>query len=246
MRGLLVILAIMIAAATARANDIAVALADDIIEIDADFAGADVFLFGAIEGAEDPESFDIIAVISGPAGDFAVRKRERRGLIWIPGAPVVIADAPRLHLSVATRAVGDIAPLPDLATNRIGADRAFKADAGDATAPPDYRSAFLAAQRERGLYRDEANGVEFPKGALFTIETSLPAETPIGDYTIAVFLYKDGALIADDAATLRVNKVGLERQIYALAHGQPLLYGLLCVGLSLLAGWIAGAAFRKS
>jgi hypothetical protein len=40
-----------------------------------------------------------------------------------------------------------------------------------------------------------------------------------------------------------VNKDGLERWIFNLAHEQPLLYGLLALFLAISAGWGASAGF---
>jgi hypothetical protein len=42
-----------------------------------------------------------------------------------------------------------------------------------------------------------------------------------------------------------VRKVGLERWIFALSRSDPLIYGLLSLGVALLAGWAASEAFRR-
>ena len=248
MRLILFIAALMAFGATARAAEIAIALTDDRVEVDANFAGADVTLFGAVTGVDDnADAFDIIAVVSGPKGDFHVRPLEQRGIIWLPGKPATIEQAPRFYLSSATRPINDIAPLPDQAQFELGVANIAAIDLyadGDAEHP--FYAAFLDNQEERGAYQDRVDGVAFLKGTLFTIKAALPANTPVGDYDVAVFLYRDGVQISRDATALRVNKVGLERRIYDLAHGRPVLYGLLCVAVSLLAGWIAGLAFRKS
>ncbi len=248
MRRFAIMLAALLCVGTARGADIAVALTDDRVEVDADFSGADLTLFGAVTGVEDDaDAFDIIAVITGPSGDFNVRPLEQRGIIWLPGDPAIIKDAPRFYASSATRPINDIAPLPDQAQFELGVDNIAAVDLyadGDAAHP--FNAAFLDAQETDGHYQDRVGGVSFVKGALFTISAALPASTPVGDYAVAVYLYRDGVMIDSDTAELRVNKVGLERRIYDLAHQRPVLYGLLCVAVSLLAGWIAGLAFRKS
>ena len=248
MRTLLLSLTALFASTTAHSADIAVALTDDRIEVDADFSGAAVTLFGAVTGAEDPaDAFNIIAVVTGPPGDFHVRPLEKRGLIWLPGKPEIIEGAPRFYASKATRPIRDIAPLPDQAKFELGAENIRAVDLyADADAAHPFHAAFLDALETNGQYSDRVGGVSFVKGALFTVDLALPADTPVGDYAVAVYLYQDGALISHDTAALRVNKVGLERRIFDFAHGRPVLYGLLCVAVSLLAGWIAGLAFRKS
>jgi uncharacterized protein (TIGR02186 family) len=232
----------------ANAGDIAIALTDDRVEIDADFSGAKLTLFGAVESVDAAtDTLDLIAVITGPDGDYEVRALEQRGLIWMPGDPHLIENAPRFYASSSTRPVADIAPLPDQARYQLGIDKIAAVDLlADEDAAHPYNAALLETLELEGQYRETVGEISFIKGPLFTINAELPPNTPVGDYAVSVFLYQSGVLIAQDNADLRVNRVGLERRIYDLAHTRPILYGLLCVAVSLLAGWIAGVAFRKS
>jgi len=243
-------LAISVAAQGAYAADIALALTDDEIAVDASFSGASLTLFGAVTGIENPaETTDIIAVIKGPSMQFEIRALEKKNLIWMAGPATVIDNAPGLYITTATRNVNDIAPVPDQKTLGLRADylpvTALVSGNARPKAPVNITAAFLTEARNEGLYRDNAGVVEFKKGALFTIKIDLPANLPVGDYDAAVYLYSNGELLGQDRARLSVNKVGLERRIYELAHTQPLAYGLFCVALSLFAGWIASLAFRK-
>lgn len=256
---LLVALAFLVSRAGANDAGIAIALTDERVEVDTGFTGARLTLFGAVSGVGDPSTVDIIAIVRGPETRFLIRKLEQRNLIWAPGAARQVENAPGLYISSATRAIADIAPLPDQAAFRLGADHltisvtpqngSDETEDGrgeDPSSPDDlYRNAFLTEIEDLGLYRDTVGGVEFKKGGLFAVNVDLPATTPVGDYDVAVYLYQDGLLLGQDAAELSVNKVGLERQIYDLAHDRPVTYGLLCVAIALFAGWIASVAFRK-
>lgn len=249
----LIILSTFVSYARANEADIAIALTDERVEVDTGFTGAQLTLFGAVSGIGNPAAVDIIAIIRGPETSFRIRKLEQRNLIWTPGAPHHVEDAPGLYITSATRTIGDIAPLPDQATYRLGADHLTISVAPeniseieDPLFPEDlYRNAFLTEIEDLGLYRDTIGGIVFKKGGLFAVNVNLPATTPVGDYEVSVYLYQDGILLGQDAAELSVNKVGLERRIYDLAHERPVTYGLLCVAMSLFAGWIASVAFRK-
>jgi len=247
--------------APAQAAEIAIALTDDHVEVDTGFSGARLTLFGAISGIEAPDTgagagVDIISVIRGPATQFQIRRLLKRGPIWIPGNTHAIKDAPGLYLTNANRPITDIAPLPDQAAYRLGADFLIIDASQDHTETPNaaqsgvhndlFAKAFVTEAKDAGLYRDRIGGVEFKKGALFTINVDIPANTPVGDYSVAVYLYQDGVLLGRDEAELMVNKVGIERRIFDLAHNQPVTYGILSVVISLFAGWIAALAFRKS
>ncbi len=256
MRPLLTLICLIWMTAAAGAAEISIALTDERVEVDTSFAGAHLTLFGAVTGVENAaEEIDIITVIRGPASRFLIRQLEKKNLIWAPGDTHIIDGAPGLYLTNATRAIADIAPLSDQETYRLGADflefTAGKSTetAGGAIAEPThdalYKNAFLTEIEDQGLYHDRVSGVSFKKGALFTVNVDLPATTPVGDYGVAVYLYRDGLLLGRDSATLTVNKVGVERGIYDLAHQRPVSYGILCVVLSLFAGWLAALAFRK-
>lgn len=252
MRALLIALALL-AAPPARAADIAIALTDDFIRVDTSFSGARLVLFGAVTGIDSPESaVDIVSVVRGPDMQFDVRRLEKRNLIWMPGETHVIESAPGLYLTTATKRIMDIAPLPDQAAYDLGADFLdIKAPAATDKSIEDnehaelFKNAFLNEVEDLGLYRNIVGGVDFKKGGLFTINVNLPATTPVGDYAVSVYLYRNGELLGQDTAQLAVNKVGVERRIYELAHNRPVSYGVFCVVLSLFAGWVAAFAFRK-
>lgn len=232
-----------------KASSVEIALTDDRVEVDTGFAGARLTLFGAVTGVEDPASVDIISVIKGPDTRFQVRQMEKANLIWTPGPAHIIESAPGLYLTYATRPVKDIAPLPLQDEYRLDADYLDISVDAHASAPAEsaslFRSAFLSEAEYLGLYRSHVGGIEFKKGALFTVTARLPANTPVGEYDVAVYLFRNGALIGADRAALAVNRVGLERRIYDFAHERPVSYGVFCVALSLIAGWAASLAFRK-
>jgi uncharacterized protein (TIGR02186 family) len=253
MRALIAFMFLVIGAPL-HAAEIDIAFTDDRVEVDTGFSGARLTLFGAVTGVDNPaESVDIVSVIRGPAARFEIRKMEKSNLIWTPGKARVINSAPALYHTYATRNINDIAPLPLQSDFRLDADflNIAVSDSATAAAPENaktaelYRNAFLTEAHETGLYRARTTGIEFKKGALFTITVDLPANTPVGEYGVSVFLFRDGVLLDADQTTLAVNKVGAERRIYEFAHNRPVSYGLVCVAIALLAGWLAALAFRK-
>jgi hypothetical protein len=73
----------------------------------------------------------------------------------------------------------------------------------------------------------------------------LPTALVEGNYTVRVFLTRDGRVIDTVKRTIWVRKAGLERFIYRAAHEQPLLYGLASLLMAALAGWGASALFAR-
>jgi uncharacterized protein (TIGR02186 family) len=95
-----------------------------------------------------------------------------------------------------------------------------------------------------GLYHTSLQTVEVADATLFSTEVALPANLTEGNYTVRFFLTRDGQVIDRRETTIFVRKVGLERFLFALAHEQPLLYGLLSIAIAIGAGWGASAVFR--
>jgi L-fuconate dehydratase len=57
---------------------------------------------------------------------------------------------------------------------------------------------------------------------------------------------REGRVIARQELSLRVERVGTAADIASLARGQPLLYGVLCIVLAALAGWLGSVLFRRN
>ncbi len=260
MRVFLAAAALVLSAAPARAAEIAVALTQSVVEVDAGFTGARLVLFGALSSVDPadllrPSNLDIVAVVKGPAADFSIRPMQREGVIWTRGAGAVLRGAPSILLTSATRPVDefttpalrrrlglgaesvDFHPLLRIsggATTLFGGDGARR-----------FVEAFLEAGRASGRYGEAAPAVSFRRGALFSIDVELPPTTPVGEYIVDVYLIREETVISHDKASLVVSKVGLERRIYDIAHERPIAYGLACVVIAVAAGWLGGVAFRK-
>src|SRR5690606_6983630 len=107
-----------------------------------------------------------------------------------------------------------------------------------------FGDAVVRIREEDGLYRFSEGGVTLTEDTLFQAHFELPANLTEGDYDAEFFLVRDRAVISSGATTIRVEKTGIERWLYNLAHQQPLVYGILAVALALIAGWIAATGFR--
>lgn len=245
----------------ARAADIAIALTDDVVEVNASFSGAKVVLFGAMTGAQPAGAdggaqYDIVAVVRGPNSAFSIRPIIHEGVIWTAGSPVYLRGVPGAFLVHATRSLDEIAPralraayrleqTPEALDRRFAPSNAQAAHILQTRGAAAFARAFLASARQSGLYAEMKHSVSFKKGSLFSVEIDLPPKTPVGDYLVDVYLIARGEVISHDNARLSVNKVGLERNIYELAHKRPIAYGVVCVFLAMAAGWAAAEAFRK-
>jgi uncharacterized protein (TIGR02186 family) len=110
---------------------------------------------------------------------------------------------------------------------------------------PAFHEAIIRQQREASLFISAERGVTLLAQTLFRANLTFPANVPVGDYRVEAYLLKDGRIISAQSSPLSINKTGIERSLYILAHQASYLYGFIAVALAVLAGWIAGLLFRK-
>jgi hypothetical protein len=66
-----------------------------------------------------------------------------------------------------------------------------------------------------------------------------------GRYDVEVYLFRDGEVVSAQSTPLFIDQTGLERRLFNLAHNVPFFYGLACVFMAMLLGWISSVLFRR-
>jgi uncharacterized protein (TIGR02186 family) len=87
--------------------------------------------------------------------------------------------------------------------------------------------------------------VTFLTPTLFRAAIPLPAQVPIGGYTVDVKLFADGNLVAQTNSAFEIVKVGFAQFVANAAREHGLLYGLATTMMAVATGWIASIAFRR-
>jgi uncharacterized protein (TIGR02186 family) len=213
------------------------------IAISTGFAGADLLLFGAVEGRGD-----IVVVVRGPRRSATVRHKSRVGGVWVNTDSRKFANIPAYYRIAATRPVDSFAPRALLERYEIGETHLqfTLAPGEDETDVEAYREAFLRNMAALGLYAGSEGQVSVIDRRLFRTTVSFPANVPTGLYGVEMYLFRDGRLVTRRTTPLVVRKVGLESQIYDFAHERAPLYGLVAIIVALMAGWLAGVVFRRT
>jgi uncharacterized protein (TIGR02186 family) len=175
---------------------------------------------------------------------------------------VLFEGAPGFYMTASTRPLSDIADFGQLRRLGVGVDHLrINAPQESRTVTRygvrdvvvsrlgedylDYRRAVIRLREAAALYNTDPDGVEFVDAGLFRAEVELPAVAPTGQYFAEVWLFQDGEPASVSNLTLTVEKVGIERDIFELAHRRPWSYGVLCVLLAAFTGWAASRVFRR-
>ena len=244
-RALLLLLLMFCSAPGARAAEPLVAdLTSHFVAITTGFTGADVVLFGAIDGPGD-----VIAVVRGPNHDAVVRHKSRVAGIWMNTREVTFTGVPSYYAVYSTRPLDEIMPpavrsLHDigLANLRLGAAEKDRSPQEIA----EFRAALLRERRDEGLYVEAPGGFKFLSNELFHLALAFPGNVPTGNYTVQIFLVRDKRVVSGQTSPLYISQAGIDADVNDFAQRSALLYGVMAALGAALAGWLSSLPFRNA
>jgi uncharacterized protein (TIGR02186 family) len=240
---------------------VSAALTDTTVQVTSSFTGARIVLYGAVY---DPrrQPHDIVVVVRGPQQPVRISRKIRIAGLWLNSRPVTFEGAPGFYMAASTRPLNTVANFAVRRTLGLGVDNlAFAAPAETRTETRygvtdvvvsrlgadylDYRRAVIRLKQDAGLYAADSGAIRFVDQGLFRADIRLPSSAPSGRYVADILLFRAGDPIARRSRTLTVEKVGVERSLYELAHERPWTYGVLSVAFGLFAGWAASVVFGR-
>jgi len=219
-----------------------IALSTHRIEIDSNFAGTSVLLFGATD-----VTGDVVVSVRGPEEPVVVRRKLRSVGVWVNREAIAFRNVPGYYFVAASRPLKDIAQEEFLDRKQLGSKRLLlEAIWFDTAGDADEFRAALHRDRERdSLYKSESGIVEFIDERLFRTTIELPAHVPTGAYVVEGMLLVDGEVLSTRTAELSIEKAGFSADISTFARADEALYGVIAIALALVAGWLGSFAFRK-
>ncbi len=238
----------IVLALPAKAEEVVLGLSQNAVAITATFDGSDILLFGAVK-RESPidlaSDLEVIITIAGPSLPVTMRRKDRRLGIWINTDVVEVDAAPSFYAVATTAPLQDILGDVEDLRYKISIPRAIRSvgapmNVADAE---KFTEALIRIRSGNDLYQVREGVVDFEESTLFSAAFRLPASLTEGDYLARIYLTRNGIVVDDYEAIIPVEKVGLERWLYNLAHEQPLLYGLMSLAIAIAAGWGASAIF---
>ena len=233
--------------ARAETEEIVAGLSQNVVSITATFVGSEILIFGAVkrEAPAPAGELGVVVAVEGPSHAITVRRKAKRMGIWVNTDAVEVQRAPSFY------AISTSAPFDTLINEDV--DRAmhisipesiriFSSDNVDD--PQNFAEAVIRIREKAGLYKIDEGNVNIADETLFDTRIQLPANLTEGVYRTRIFLTRSGEIVANYTTDIDVQKVGLERWLYNLAHDQALIYGLMSLAIAIAAGWGASAFFR--
>jgi uncharacterized protein (TIGR02186 family) len=250
-RGFLLALFAWLAMAAAPPPRLVTDLSVDRIDISYSFSGADLLLFGAIEGLRGrmKKDIDIVVVVRGPSAPVVVRQKGRVAGIWLNVDSVELNTAPGFYAVASTRPIEKITDPQTATIYELGLDELHLSPTArsdqSAAELKEFRIGFLRLRGSEQLVSEQPEGVRVIGDILYRARVRIPANVPVGQFRAEVFLLHNGKVLARTKAEFEVAKSGFERSVYTFAHDHSLAYGLVAIAFALTAGWLAALAFRK-
>jgi uncharacterized protein (TIGR02186 family) len=259
----LALLLVALAAGTARAQGpvptidqppetIQIGLSTDRVSITADFAGADLTIFGALDGMDPLVArqgrYDIIVVLEGPARPVVVRKKTRVLGMWINTQSQTFVNVPMSYSLATSRAMQDITSPNTYRQMALGSENISISPLdreGDPLTIAEFTNALRDRKRALGLFNERIGGVQFLSQNLFRATLPLSPSVPVGTHRARAFLFKNGVFIRENSAQLAIVKAGFEQRVYRTAQEHGFVFGLLAVLLAVLTGWAGRMIFRR-
>ena len=220
-------------------------LSQSSVSITADYAGSEILVYGAVKRETPiPEGapLRVIITVEGPDQPVLVRRKDRVYGIWINNDKLEAGMVPSFYAVATSAPLKDaLSPEADL---RYGITLPPALRTEDRDSQP-FLDALLRIRTQDGRYATYENTIALTEQTLFRTDIVLPAALTEGNYTVRVFLTRDGAVVDEMKRTLWVRKAGLERFLYEAAHQYALLYGLAALLIAAVAGWGASAIFAR-
>lgn len=232
-----------------QAEQVVAGLSQNRVSINTNFDGSEILIFGAVKreaAITDDPPLEVIVSVAGPSRPVEVRRKDRRFGIWVNTDMLHVDRAPTFYAVATSGPWEDVISFEDDFRYRVSIPRAIRADGapGATDAKASFTDALIRLREEEGLYQTLIGEVELTEATLFRATIALPANLTEGDYVTRFLLTRGGTVIDVQETVIYVQKVGLERFLYNLAHQQPLIYGLMSLFIAIVAGWGASAVFR--
>lgn len=239
----------LLSALPVASEEVVLGLSKDKVSITTNFDGSEILIFGAVKREEAiPEGppVEVIVTVAGPSMPLTVRRKEKRLGIWVNIDAVEVDHAPSFYAVQTSGPLRDVLKDVEDLRHKISVPRAIRSVGAPSNIQDaeTFTEALIRIRSQSDLYQLREDAVTVSEQTLFRTAVRLPAALTEGDYVTRIFLTRGGNVVSSYDTTINVQKVGMERWLFELSRGQPLLYGLMSIAIAIFAGWAASAVFR--
>jgi len=220
-------------------------LSDEEIEIQTNFKGKEVIIFGLTE-----PDFDTILTIKGPDEYTRIQKKERFFGLWINNNKIIYRNLPSIFFVATSSPVNQILNeiqiinkslyFEPMLVNLI-TQRNFNFD--EKNNSENWSKELIKIKKQEGFYKEYK--IKIVDNKLFQTRIFFPPNTIPGNYEINIYQIKNKTIVSEKNKKISIKKSGIGNEIFKLAHNSPVTYGIICIFFSIFSGLIAATIFRR-
>lgn len=233
------------ALAWAQGGDLVTELTRDHVDISARYTGDEIMLFGAMSAPGQ-----IVVKVRSPEQPVALEKKGRMGPFWLSQGKHDLTATPGLYYLLSSAPIDGM--LPAAARDAHGLDLADAlkgmrvAPAVNGAERQTLTNAVLQLKQARHYYVADPKAVEILGGRLYSATIRLPAQLPLGEYKVDIYLVRDGQVVATQHRKIRVDEVRMEHWISGVATDHSWTFGVAFTLSMMLLGLFLGVVLGRS
>lgn len=225
------------------ASEIYFDLSEKEIQIETDFTGKEIIIFGTLKIDEDT-----IIIIEGPKKDAKMMKKERILGFWFNTKKVIYKNIPSIFFLSSSKPVKDILNQNTIIKEKLYFDEILtntitQRDFIDQKKLSNWNQNLIKITKNKELFKEyKLNNVE---NKLFQTRVFFPSNTIPGNYKVTIFQVKNKSILSKKNKLIKIKKSGIGEKIFEFAHNQSAAYGLLSILFAVLSGLIGATIFRR-
>tara|TARA_Y100000590_G_C15640322_1_gene984706 strand:+ start:276 stop:1034 length:759 start_codon:yes stop_codon:yes gene_type:complete len=220
-------------------------LSDPEIEIQTNFEGKEVIIFGL----SDP-NYETIINIVGPKQNARIRMKERFFGFWFNTKKITYKDLPSLFFVASSKPIKEILNddtiiknslyFEEMIVNKV-TQRNF--NFADKNKFNFWNNNLIKIKKEENFYKEYK--IKIVDDKLFQTRIFFPSNTIPGIYDVNIFQIKNKIIVSQNNKKIIIKKAGIGNKIYEFANDHPASYGIVSIMFAIIAGLVAATAFRR-
>ena len=213
------------------------------IQIETDFNGKEIIVFGIFQKDEDT-----ILTIQGPKKDTKVLKKERLAGFWINTKQVIYKQLPTLFFIASSSPIKDILNYETIIKEKLHFDELLintitQRNFTEQKNLDIWTNNLIKIKKNENLYKElDFNNID---NKLFQTRVFFPENSIPGEYKVSIYQVKNNIIQSKKDRVINIKKSGIGEKIYKFAHQESAAYGLLSILFAVLSGLLAATIFRK-
>ena len=218
-------------------------LSDEKIEIQTNFNGKEIIIFGLTE----PE-LDTIITIKGPKKDTKISKKERFFFFWFDIKKIIYKDLPTVFFIASSSPIKDILNKDDIYKKKLDFEDTVmnlitQRNFIDQNKIKEWNNNLIRIQNYNDMFKKY--DLKIVDNRLFQVKVFFPSTTIPGSYVVSIYKIKNKKILSEKEKIILINKTGIGNKIYEFANEQSAVYGIISILFAVIAGLIAASAFRR-